>query len=179
MQEALGVATQDAASLEAEQNQREVEEDLDLKAASRQRITAESVERNSSRLLRALRRYEERPDLSSIREARSNLPVGQHSAQIVEAVENNIYSIVVGTTGSIMTTQIPRLTLNNAINAGKVASCNIICTQPRRVAAISAAWRIAHERAQILWDHIGYQVRFDKRAPKYDGSVTLCTTGVL
>ena len=41
--------------------------------------------------------------------------------------------------------------------------CNIICTQPRRISAISVAQRVSDERAEILGrESIGYQIRLEK-----------------
>ena len=39
--------------------------------------------------------------------------------------------------------QVPQFILDHAIQSGIGASCNIICTQPRRISAISVAERVA------------------------------------
>lgn len=43
--------------------------------------------------------------------------------------------------------------------AGQVA--NVICTQPRRISAISVAQRVAQERAEHLGNSVGYQIRLE------------------
>lgn len=73
----------------------------------------------------------------------------------------------------------PQIVLESAIRAGTGAECNIICTQPRRIAATSVAQRVAVERNESLQKSIGYQVRFDSKLPLAGGSVTYCTTGIL
>jgi len=42
--------------------------------------------------------------------------------------------------------QVPQYLLEAATEAGEAGQCNIICTQPRRIAAISVAERVANER---------------------------------
>lgn len=42
--------------------------------------------------------------------------------------------------------QVPQYVLEAATEAGEGGQCNIICTQPRRIAAISVAERVANER---------------------------------
>lgn len=59
------------------------------------------------------------------------------------------------------TTQIPQFILDASLKgpAGWVA--NIICTQPRRISAISVAQRVAQERAEHLGNSVGYQIRLE------------------
>lgn len=59
------------------------------------------------------------------------------------------------------TTQIPQFILDATLSgpAGKVA--NILCTQPRRISAISVAQRVAQERAEPLGNSVGYQIRLE------------------
>lgn len=60
--------------------------------------------------------------------------------------------------------------------SGRGASCNIVCTQPRRVAAVSVAKRVAWERDEKLGDMVGYQVRLDAKRSR-NTRVLFCTTG--
>ena len=69
------------------------------------------------------------------------LPVVAHRQRILQIVANNQVTIVSGSTGSGKTTQVPQYILDDCI-ANNV-KCNIICTQPRRIAAISVAKRYA------------------------------------
>jgi HrpA-like RNA helicase len=81
-------------------------------------------------------------------------------------------------TGSGKTTQLPQIIFDHHITRGEGAKCNIVCTQPRRLAAISVAQRVANERYENLGSSVGYQVRFDNKAPQPDGSILFCTTGI-
>lgn len=66
-------------------------------------------------------------------------------------------------TGSGKTTQIPQFVFFDEFASGK----RIACTQPRRLAATSAAKRVAEEMDVTLGEEVGYCVRFDdKTSPK-------------
>eukprot|EP00121_Abeoforma_whisleri_P010861 Awhi_evm1s10015 len=58
---------------------------------------------------------------------------------------------------------------------GNLSSTNVICTQPRVLAATSLAERIAEERRERIGDRIGYRVRHESRPPNDHGGVTFVT----
>ena len=124
--------------------------------------------------------YLEDPKQVVMRAQRASLPVTAQAADILHQISKNDVTICMASTGSGKTTQIPQLILDDAIDHGKGAFCNVVCTQPRRIAAISVAQRVAIERGESLGSRssIGYQVRFDAKLPDLYGSVTFCTTGI-
>lgn len=67
-------------------------------------------------------------------------------------------SIISGDTGCGKSTLIPQLVCDaeNLVPDDKV----VVCTQPRRVAAITLAEYVARDRGQELGDEVGYQIRF-------------------
>lgn len=131
-------------------------------------------------LLDRLQHIENNPDMADILKGKSALPMRQYDSQTLELVSSGVYSIVTGATGSGKTTQLPQIILEDAIRKGKGATCDIICTQPRRIAASSVARRVAKERGESLGDSVGYQVRWDSKLPQHlGGSITYCTTGIL
>ncbi|KAG9287909.1 hypothetical protein G9A89_017504 [Geosiphon pyriformis] len=113
-----------------------------------------------------------------MRSIRDQLPITQYSGPILEAIENNLVTIIVGSTGCGKTTQLPQILFEDAIQKRKGAQCNIIVTQPRRIAAISVAQRVAVERSEKLGQTVGYQVRFENQMPSKTGSILFCTTGL-
>ncbi|KAG8162237.1 hypothetical protein KVR01_008002 [Diaporthe batatas] len=141
--------------------------------------TPEQLAKKSSRLKEAMDDYRARGDLADLRQARSELPMTQYAPQVRQIVRDNVYCIIIGATGSGKTTQVPQILLDEAIENGHGASCNVICTQPRRIAATSVARRVAVERAENLQESVGYQVRADAMPPAPGGSILYCTTGVL
>jgi HrpA-like RNA helicase len=82
------------------------------------------------------------------------------------------------TAGSGKTTQVPQFVLEDAVAAGRGGAANIIVAQPRRVAAVSIARRVAEERGERVGDTVGYQVRGDSAVSKRT-RLTFMTTGVL
>ena len=132
----------------------------------------------SQKLLEGRKAYLVDPKLERIRSTRMSLPVYSQSKEVLDHITNNDVTICMAATGSGKTTQIPQMILDEYIDRGEGANCNIICTQPRRLAAISVADRVAKERGETLGKSVGYHVRFDAKLPLPDGSITFCTTGV-
>lgn len=86
-----------------------------------------------------------------------NVPIYQHKGRLTQAVKDSSFLIVTGETGSGKTTQLPQYLLH----AGICKDGKIGVTQPRRVAAITVAQRVAQEMKCSLGREVGYQVRFD------------------
>jgi pre-mRNA-splicing factor ATP-dependent RNA helicase DHX16 len=105
----------------------------------------------------------------TIEEKRKTLPVYQYRQIFLDAVRDYQILIIVGETGSGKTTQLPQYLYEAGYckNGVKVG-----CTQPRRVAAMSVATRVAEEMGVKLGNEVGYAIRFedatsDKTALKY------------
>ncbi|RLM97978.1 hypothetical protein C2845_PM06G22900 [Panicum miliaceum] len=104
-----------------------------------------------------------------LQDQRKTLPVYKFKDELLKAIAEHQIIIVVGETGSGKTTQIPQY-LHEAgytANGRKIA-----CTQPRRVAAMSVAARVAQEMGVKLGHEVGYSIRFEdctseKTAVKY------------
>lgn len=59
------------------------------------------------------------------------------------------------------TTQIPQFILDDSLTRPPEKVANIICTQPRRISAISVAERVAKERVERVGLTVGYQIRLE------------------
>jgi HrpA-like RNA helicase len=122
----------------------------------------------------------EKPQLADAVAARACLPIYQHKAQIIAMVKNHDQCIVVGSTGSGKSTQVPQLILDDAIAEGRGALCNVICTQPRRLASVALALTVCNERERERGDMVGYRIGGDYHNYSIrGGSITYCTTEIL
>ncbi|KAG0216419.1 hypothetical protein BGX28_002889 [Mortierella sp. GBA30] len=132
----------------------------------------------SARLFDQFTAYKQNPSLAKLRDSRAALPISQYDDEITSKVRENDVVVLVGQTGCGKTTQLPQIILEDYIKNRQGGVCNIICTQPRRIAAISVAQRVAVERGERVGQSIGYQVRFDNQPPTPGGSILYCTTGI-
>ncbi|KAJ9301499.1 hypothetical protein DTO271G3_1634 [Paecilomyces variotii] len=95
---------------------------------------------------------------ASIEETRKSLPIYQYREQILQAVADHQVLIIVGETGSGKTTQLPQYLHEAGYTKNGM---KIGCTQPRRVAAMSVAARVAEEMGVKLGHEVGYAIRFE------------------
>ncbi|XVE96278.1 hypothetical protein REPUB_Repub02eG0207300 [Reevesia pubescens] len=109
---------------------------------------------------------------------REKLPAFKVKAEFLKAVDKNQVLVVSGETGCGKTTQLPQFILEEEISSLRGADCNIICTQPRRISAISVAARISSERGKSLGETVGYQIRLESKRSAQT-RLLFCTTGVL
>lgn len=106
---------------------------------------------------------------------RRSLPVYAHREGLLQAIADNQVLIVVGETGSGKTTQLPQFLYEAGYTRGGL---KVGCTQPRRVAAMSVAARVAEEMGVRLGRECGYSIRFEDKTSD-DTVVKYMTDGML
>ncbi len=111
------------------------------------------------------------------------LPVSAHREAILAALRAHDAVIVCGDTGSGKTTQLPKMALElrrERVNgtAARRDVRRIACTQPRRLAAVTMAERVAGELGSPVGGLVGYRHRFDRRISS-DTRIEFMTDGVL
>ncbi|PPQ86311.1 hypothetical protein CVT25_005612 [Psilocybe cyanescens] len=96
----------------------------------------------------------------AVQEQRKQLPIAKGREALIEEINKNNVTILLGETGSGKTTQVPQYILES----GLARNGMIAVTQPRKVAATSLAQRVAVEQNVSLGDLVGYAVRFDEKS---------------
>ncbi|KAE9334730.1 putative ATP-dependent RNA helicase [Phytophthora fragariae] len=119
-----------------------------------------------------------------IQMARMQLPVCSSEQEIMEAITENDVIILCGETGSGKTTQVPQFLYeagyghpDHPSNSGRIG-----VTQPRRVAAVSTAKRVAEELNVPFGapkGHVGYQIRYDAEHVSEHTRIKFMTDGIL
>ncbi len=102
------------------------------------------------------------------------LPITAHREVIAESLERHRVLIVCGDTGSGKTTQLPKI----ALAAGRGRRGLIGITQPRRLAALAMAARVAEEFGGQPGGFVGVQHRFERRISA-ETRIKFMTDGIL
>ena len=110
----------------------------------------------------------------SVQEQRESLPVYNVRSSLLSLLREHSVVIVVGETGSGKTTQLTQYMFEDGWGSNGI----IGCTQPRRVAAVSVAKRVADERGGELGGEVGYAIRFEDCTSR-DTRIKYMTDGVL
>lgn len=137
-----------------------------------------------------LTKFSEMPIPSSFSKT-CHLPIFERYHEILGTIESNQVTVLSAATGSGKTTQVPQFILSmyelmRPTFPETISPPSIICTQPRRIAAISVAQRIAAERGETMSadSSVGFSVRFQNQFPAgpksfLNGRIVMCTAGIL
>lgn len=113
-------------------------------------------------LKQLLTRIETNTKYKQMQNSRERLPSFAKREEILKLLENNQVVLISGETGCGKTTQVAQFILDSYITQGKGSLCRIVCTQPRRISAVSVATRVAEERVEPLGLSVGYQIRLER-----------------
>lgn len=141
----------------------------DAKAKSKQKeydfIMDEEIEFVQVLQMPGTRKNKDEPELTeaqlkkmTIEETQKSLPVYPFKQDLIDAIRGHQVLIIEGETGSGKTTQIPQYLHQAGFTKNDM---KIGCTQPRRVAAMSVAARVAEEMGYKLGNEVGYSIRFE------------------
>uniref|UniRef100_A0A3B3QJM3 Putative ATP-dependent RNA helicase DHX57 n=1 Tax=Paramormyrops kingsleyae TaxID=1676925 RepID=A0A3B3QJM3_9TELE len=151
---------------------------LRKKLTERYAARTEALQQDNAKLCRQFRSKRSSRRYLSMLQERQNLPAWQEKERILCLLKKCQVLVVSGMTGCGKTTQIPQFILDDSLKGPPHRVTNIICTQPRRISAISVAERVAQERAERLGNSVGYQIRLETVRSSLT-RLLYCTTGVL
>ncbi|TBU06058.1 RNA helicase HrpA [Hamiltosporidium magnivora] len=100
----------------------------------------------------------------------NDLPIFEKKYEIINAIKRNSVVIIEGSTGCGKTTQLPQFLLPYYNK--------IVCTQPRRIAAISVAKSVSQQLRTHLGELVGYKIRF-KNVTSRKTRIKFVTEGIL
>jgi pre-mRNA-splicing factor ATP-dependent RNA helicase DHX38/PRP16 len=93
----------------------------------------------------------------TVKQQRQYLPAFAVREELLRVIRDNRIVVIVGETGSGKTTQLTQYLYEDGYGKHGI----IGCTQPRRVAAMSVAKRVAEEAGTPLGELVGYSIRFE------------------
>jgi len=128
------------------------------------------VEMSVETMDEALEKRRSLPKYAKLGLKREDLPAFKQRVEVVEKVRDNQVVLLSGETGCGKSTQVPQIILDASPNA------KILVMQPRKIAAVTLAERIAAERCQLVGQEVGYQVPFDTKG--YKSKLIFATLGV-
>ncbi|KIJ67411.1 hypothetical protein HYDPIDRAFT_127370 [Hydnomerulius pinastri MD-312] len=141
------------------------------------KVKADQVRKALEHELNPFTKNPHTPQYKKILEARRKLPVYAQMDEFYKMFNENQIIVMVGETGSGKTTQIPQFVAYSDLphTKGKL----VACTQPRRVAAMSVAKRVADEMDVQLGRQVGYSIRFEDMTEPGTTFLKYMTDGML
>lgn len=128
---------------------------------TRHRTTAEQARKLEDGKINPFTGNEYSSKYVEILKVRRDLPVHAQRDEFLKIYQENQIMVFVGETGSGKTTQIPQFVLFDEMP--HLLNTQVACTQPRRVAAMSVAQRVAEEMDVKLGEEVGYSIRFENK----------------
>ncbi|KAA1470775.1 P-loop containing nucleoside triphosphate hydrolase protein [Dentipellis sp. KUC8613] len=140
-------------------------------------VKAEQVQKAMEHELNPFTKKPHSAQYMKILAARKKLPVFAQMEEFYNMFTKHQIIVMVGETGSGKTTQIPQFVAYSDLphTKGKL----VACTQPRRVAAMSVAKRVADEMDMQLGKQVGYSIRFEDMTEPGTTFLKYMTDGML
>jgi len=166
------------------ENKKQNENETDQDEESEDNDDNNSKHRNNKGNNKNLPTMNKNSSYKAMLKKREALPIYKHRKEILDLIEKNQVVLVAGETGSGKSTQIPQFIMEYMEENNQLDKCNVICTQPRRISAISIAQRVSIERGERpnsigkSGSAVGYQVRLNSKISR-STKLLFCTVGIL
>ncbi|KAF8642409.1 hypothetical protein AX16_009674 [Volvariella volvacea WC 439] len=147
------------------------------KAAMKERINEYKLEagplKSSDSLADAVNIFAARklnPNYIEMLAYRSTLPIASYRNHIIDLLDQCPIIVLSGETGCGKSTQVPSFILEDRLARGQ--PCKIICTEPRRISAISLAQRVSRELGEVAGQAgnngslVGYSIRLENKVSR-------------
>lgn len=134
----------------------------EFKGLTRHQTTAEQAQKLENGPKNPFTGHDFTTKYFDILKTRRDLPVHAQRAEFLKIFHSTQIMVFVGETGSGKTTQIPQFVLYDEMP--HLTGKQVACTQPRRVAAMSVAARVADEMDVELGEEVGYNIRFENNS---------------
>ena len=103
---------------------------------------------------------------------RKALPIEQHASAILAKVDSHRVTLIIGATGCGKSTQVPKLLRQHLRR-------RVLCVQPRRMAVVAVATRVAEELDEPLGEGaVGYHIGAAKQAELDKTQLMFVTAGI-
>ncbi|KAI9471811.1 MAG: P-loop containing nucleoside triphosphate hydrolase protein [Benjaminiella poitrasii] len=119
----------------------------------------------------------------SMKDKRKDLPITAYRDEILKLLKDNQVLIISGETGCGKSTQVPQFLAEDLL-LNRTECGSVVCTQPRRISAMSIANRVSAEMADRPRSTgssdamVGYQIRLESKMSE-ENILLFCTTGIL
>ena len=119
----------------------------------------------------------ENPDKEPDDHGAAQLPIDHFREEIMHRIQHNTVTSILGETGCGKSSMVPQFILDECRHNGRRA--RIFVTQPRRIAAITLARRVAQQRGEALGRSVGYRVGNHDHVESKRTQIVFCTVGYL
>ncbi|EKX31228.1 hypothetical protein GUITHDRAFT_83326, partial [Guillardia theta CCMP2712] len=109
--------------------------------------------------------------------ADTSLPILQFKEKILQEINSNTVTCIQGETGCGKSSMVPQFILDDA--RARRQRVNVIVSQPRRLAAVALARRVASQNNEKIGKTIGYRIGQGDHVVSMETQVTFVTIGYL
>ena len=174
-----GGATDDNELVEEDEDVPDTWDDSESDEEPTESVKSDKVSDKGIKLQAFFRKRREMPQYKTMLESRQALPMYSYRQDLLDTIRDNQVTVLCAETGAGKTTQCGQFLLEAALNEGFGDAISILCTQPRRVSAISVAERVSDEFGdKHVGETIGYHIRLESKK-SIRTKLLFCTTGVV